>query len=80
MTEPASTGAVQRFFGLVLIVMSALWIAFCGLCGFWMITMMFQSQEFTIEAIGSLLLVLGLSGGGAAAGYALLVVGRGLAK
>ncbi|MEQ1753713.1 MAG: hypothetical protein ABL973_06235 [Micropepsaceae bacterium] len=80
MTEPNTSRPVQRFFGLVLIVMSALWIAFCGLCGFWMIAMMFESGEFTAESIGTLLLVLGLSGGGAAAGYALLVVGRGLAK
>lgn len=80
MTEPSSGANVQRLFGLLIIAMSTLWIAFSGLCGFWMIAMQFEGGEYDEGGIWGMLLVLVLSGTGIAAGYALLVVGRGLAK
>ena len=80
MTEPSSGGSIQRLFGLIILAMSALWIAFCGLCGFWMIYILFEGGEYNEGGIWGVVLVFGLSAAGIAAGYALLTVGRSLAK
>lgn len=80
MTEPPSGGNVQRFFGLIIIAASILWMALCGLCGIGMIYTLIQGGEWNEGGLMGLVLVLALSGGGMAAGYALLTVGRGLAK
>ena len=80
MTESSSSGAVHKFFGLLIIAASALWMLFCGLCGFWTFYAMVTEAPLNLEMMAGALFILAISGGGAAAGYALLTVGRSLAK
>ena len=80
MTESSSSGAVQKFFGLLIIAASTLWMLFCGLCGFWTFYAMVTEAPLNLEMMAGALFILAISGGGAAAGYALLTVGRSLAK
>jgi hypothetical protein len=84
MSESGSTPTLQRFIGYLTIAASVLWIAFCGLCAFWLIDASTEggakTDWYSFDAWWGILLVIALSGGGIAAGYALLLVGRGLAK
>ena len=65
MTEPASGGEVLRFFGLVLAVIGALWLAFSGLCAAGMIYSMISEgalhQELLVWAV-FILIISGISG------------------
>jgi len=78
MTEPASGGEVQRFIGLALAAIGALWIAFSGLCAAGMIYSMIAEgashPELLVWAFG-VVIISGISG---AMGYGVFVVGRGL--
>ena len=81
MTEQSSPGGVQRFIGLLLMIVAALWMAFSGLCGVWMIGSMvtdsnYPREEVLVWSIG----VLIISGFSAAAGFAVFIVGRGLSR
>ena len=71
-------GGTQRFIGLALMVIAGLWIAFCGLCAVGMLGSGLISGELNGEALGLALIVLFISGLGAAGGYAIFVTGRSL--
>jgi hypothetical protein len=81
MTEPNPSGRpVAHFFGLVLMVASLLWIAFCGYCAYSLFGDLFASTAY--KTTSDFLFVAALTfvpaALGAAVGYALFVVGRNL--
>ena len=71
-------GSVARLIGLILMVVSALWMAFSGLCAASMVVSMLAAEGFNdyvaVWVVGTLL----ISGISAAMGYAVFVVGRSL--
>lgn len=71
-------GGTQRFIGLVLMGLSVLWMAFCGLCAVGVLGSSLISGELAGEALGLGLMVLFVSGLGVAGGYAIFVTGRSL--
>ena len=71
-------GNLQRFIGLVLMGLAVLWMAFCGLCAVGVLGSSLISGELKGEALGLGLMVLFISGLGAAGGYAIFVTGRSL--
>ena len=78
MTEPSSGGDVQRFIGLILGVIGALWLAFSGLCAAGMIFSMIADGAANQEILVYALMILVISGISGAAGYGIFIVGRGL--
>lgn len=75
-----SSGSVGRFVGLVLVLVSVLWMAFSGLCAATMIYSLIVETGFTEEVAVWGFGVLFISGISAALGYAVFVVGRGLRR
>ena len=80
MSEDSSGGSVVRFFGIVIVVVAVLWMAFSGLCAATMIYGMIADGAFDANAAGWTFFIVLISGISAAMGYALFVVGRGMSK
>jgi hypothetical protein len=79
MTEQQPSGdSMGRFIGLILMGVAVLWIAFCGLCAFGVLTTVFTEAAATSDMLSSLLIVFLIAGLGAAGGYAVFVAGRSL--
>ncbi|MCE9521884.1 MAG: hypothetical protein K8S25_05565 [Alphaproteobacteria bacterium] len=78
MTEPASGGEVQRFIGLVLAVIGALWLACSGLCAAGMIFSIISDGGLHQELLVWTMFVVIISGISGAMGFGVFVVGRGL--
>ena len=79
MTE-TGPGSTQRFIGLVLVGLSVLWMAFCGLCAIGVVGSSILSGELQGQAIWLAVMVLFVSGLGVAGGYAIFVTGRSLMR
>ena len=71
-------GEAQRFIGLVLLVIGALWMAASGLCGAAMILSSISTSHSASELGYWILLVVFLSGLFGAIGFSFYVVGRNL--
>lgn len=69
-----------RFIGLLLVGVSVLWMAFCGLCAFGVLATVFTEAPSTGETLPGILTVVVISGLGLAGGYAVFVAGRSLLR
>jgi hypothetical protein len=79
MSEQQPSGdPFGRFMGLLLMGAAVLWMAFCGLCAFGVLTTVFTEAGATNGALSSILIVLLITGLGAAGGYAVFIAGRSL--
>ena len=67
-----------RFIGLLLVGVSVLWMAFCGLCAFGLLATVFTEARSNGETLPGILMVLVISGLGFAGGYAVFIAGRSL--
>jgi hypothetical protein len=67
-----------RFIGLLLIGVSVLWMAFCGLCAFGVLATVFTESPSTGETLPGILTVVLIAGLGIAGGYAVFIAGRSL--
>lgn len=76
MTEPTSDHAVRRFFGLVLVVVGALWIALAGVCAAGMLASTLIYGRFGIETLLSIAGALFIALVFGSAGYGIFIVGQ----
>jgi hypothetical protein len=79
MSESAGTGSeINRFIGLILIVVGVLWAAASGLCSAWFFGWMFFEGGDIREILSIVPMVLLVGGFSAGMGFVLYVVGRAL--
>lgn len=78
MSEQQSGDSIGRFIGLILMGVAVLWIAFCGLCAFGVLTTVFTEAAATGDMMSSLVIVALTAGLGAGGGYAVFIAGRSL--
>lgn len=76
--QPPPGDPFGRFIGLLLMGFGVLWIAFCGLCAFGVMSTVVTESAGSSDALGSTLVVLVISGLAAVGGYAVFIAGRSL--
>jgi hypothetical protein len=76
MTEQSPSGGVAGFFGLILLVIGALWMTASGLCSAGLLAQMFIDGASGGEMLSSGMMIAMFGGISGAFGFALYAVGR----